>query len=127
MDRLCFVGGLAWWLIVIVSVGALAAIGYQFLGLRRRLGMRRAIPLTALRAIVYSLLVFFLLSPGLVQTRVTKLRRPLNLLIDTSKSMGLPGPSGKSRVDNVKEKITGGNDTSTRRPERDYDLRIFQF
>src|ERR1051326_6406353 len=127
MDRLYFVGGLSWWVIGIVALGALAAIGYQFLGLRRRLGMRRAIPLTALRAIVYSLLVFFLLSPGLVQTRVTKLPRPLNLLIDTSKSMGLPGPSGKSRLDTVKEKLTGGNDPLIRRLERDYDLRIYQF
>ena len=127
MDRLYFVGGLSWWVIGIVALGALGAIGYQFLGLRRRLGMRRAIPLTALRAIVYSLLVFFLLSPGLVQTRVTKLRRPLNLLIDTSKSMGLPGPSGKSRLDTVKEKLTGGNDPLIRRLERDYDLRIYQF
>src|ERR1044071_6795395 len=110
MDRLYFVGGLSWWVIGIVALGALGAIGYQFLGLRRRLGMRRAIPLTALRAIVYSLLVFFLLSRGLVQTRVSKLRRPLTLLIDTSKSMSLPGPNRKSRLESVKEKLTGGDD-----------------
>jgi len=127
MDRLYFVGGLSWWVIGLVALGALAAIGYQFLGLRRRLGVRRAIPLTALRAIVYSLLVFFLLSPGLVQTRVTKLRRPLNLLIDTSKSMSLPGPGGKSRLDAVKEKLTAGDDPLIRRLERDYDLRVYQF
>ncbi len=127
MDRLYFVGGLSWWVIAFIALGALAMIGYQFIGLRRRLGMRRAIPLTALRAIVYSLLVFFLLSPGLVQTRVTKLRRPLNLLIDTSKSMSLPGPTGKSRLDTVKEKLTAGDDPLIRRLERDYDLRIYQF
>src|ERR1051326_4706748 len=99
MDRLYFVGGLSWWVIGIVAVGALAAIGYQFLGLRRRLGMRRAIPLTALRAIVYSLLVFFLLSPGLEQTLLTKPTLPQELLIESPTLMGLPGPSGKSRLD----------------------------
>src|SRR5690242_17764465 len=107
MDQLYFVGGLSWWVIAAIAVAALAAIGYQFWGLRQRLGIGRAVPLTMLRALVYSLLIFFLLSPGLVQTRVMKLRRPLNLLIDTSKSMTLPVAGGKSRIDSVKEKLTG--------------------
>jgi uncharacterized membrane protein len=127
MSQLYFVGGLSWWLIAAIALGALAAIGYQFWGLRQRLGMRRAVPLTLLRALVYALLVFFLLSPGLVQTRVTKLRRPLNLLIDTSKSMALPARGGKSHLDEVKEKLTGGSEPLIQRLARDYDLRVYQF
>jgi uncharacterized membrane protein len=127
MNELFFVGGLPWWLVAAIAVGALAALVYQVRGLKQRLGNGRAALLTAVRAAVYGLLIFFLLSPGLVEKRVTKLRRPLNLLIDTSGSMALPGPSGKSRIDLVKEKFLGGKEPLVRKLARDYDLRVYQF
>jgi uncharacterized membrane protein len=127
MGELFFVGGLAWWVVAAIAVGALAAIVYQIRGLKQRLGARRAALLTAVRGAVYALLIFFLLSPGLVEKRVTKLRRPLNLLIDTSGSMALPGPSGKSRIDLVKEKLLGGQEPLIQKLARDYDLRVYQF
>ncbi len=127
MNELYFIGGLAWWVVAAVGIGALAAIAYQFRGLRNRLGSRRAALLTLFRAAVYAALIFFLLSPGLVHKRVTKLRRPLSLLIDTSRSMALPTPSGKSRLDAVKEKLLAGNDPLIQKLARDYDLRVYQF
>ena len=131
MSEIFFVGGLPWWAILAIALGILAAVIYQFLGLKQRLGGRRGALLTCLRALVYALLIFFLLSPGLVQKRVTKLRRPLTLLIDTSQSMGLPaspgGPADKSRLDLIKEKLQGGKPPLLLRLERDYDLRLYQF
>ena len=55
-------------------------------------------------------LIFFLLGPALIDKRVTKLRRPLTLLIDTSQSMGFPASAksaagdqaAKSRLDLVR-------------------------
>ncbi len=127
MSEMFFAGGLPWWVVVLIAAGALAAVVYHFLGLKRRLGLRRAALLTVLRGVVYAALVFFLLSPGLIQKRVTKLRRPLSLLIDTSQSMGLPAASGKSRLDLVKEKLIGGKEPLLQKLARDYDLRVYQF
>jgi uncharacterized membrane protein len=127
MSELFFVGSLPWWVVAAIGAAALAAVTYEFLGLKRRLGLRRATMLTSLRAVVYALLIFFLLSPGLIQKRVTKLRRPLTLLIDTSQSMALPAMSGKSRIDLVKEKLLGGKEPLIQRLARDYDLRVYQF
>jgi uncharacterized membrane protein len=127
MSELYFIGGLAWWVVAAIAFGALAAIVYQFIGLRRRLGGRRAALLTAARAAVYALLVFFLLSPGLVEQRATRLRRPLSLLIDTSASMALAASPGKSRLDLVKEKLLGGKEPLIEKLARDYDLRVYQF
>src|SRR5688500_17240670 len=120
MNEFFFSGGLPWWIVAAVGAGALAAIGFQFFGLKQRLGARRAVLLTILRSVVYTALIFFLLSPGLIQKRVTKLRRPLSVLIDTSASMALPAASGKSRLDLVKEKLLGGTEPLIEKLARDY-------
>jgi len=79
------------------------------------------------------LLVFFLLSPGLIEKRVARLRPPLTVILDTSQSMGFPAAppqdskQGKSRIDLVKEKLSEGKEPLIRRLARDYDLRLFQF
>ncbi len=127
MTDFFFFGGLPWWVVALVGAGAVAAVALQFFGLKQRLGTRRAALLTLLRGLVYGALIFFLLSPGLIQKRVTKLRRPLSVLIDTSQSMALPDASGKSRLDVVKEKLTGGKEPLIQKLSRDYDLRVYQF
>jgi uncharacterized membrane protein len=127
MTEFFFIGGLPWWIVAAVGAGALAAVAFQFFGLKQRLGIRRAVLLTILRSVVYAALIFFLLSPGLIQKRVTKLRRPLSLLIDTSQSMSLPAASGKSRLELVKEKLLGGKEPLIQKLARDYDLRVYQF
>ena len=135
MTEFFFIGGLPWWAILLVALGALALLVQQFLGLKQRLGARAGGLLTSLRALVYAALIFFLLSPGLVEKRVHKLRRPLTVLLDTSQSMSFPAaPSagrdaeqGKSRIDLVKEKLSEGKEPLIQRLARDYDLRFYQF
>src|SRR3989338_899256 len=135
MTEFFFIGGLPWWAILLVALGALALLVQQFLGLKQRLGARAGGLLTSLRALVYAALIFSLLSPGLVEKRVHKLRRPLTVLLDPSQSMSFPAaPSagrdaeqGKSRIDLVKEKLSEGKEPLIQRLARDYDLRFYQF
>lgn len=133
MSELFFVGGLPWWVVLLIAAAMSALLIHQFLALKERLGSRRSWLLIFLRGLVYALLVFFLLSPGLIEKRVTRLRPPLTVILDTSQSMGFPaappqdGKQGKSRIDLVKEKLSEGKEPLIRRLARDYDLRLFQF
>ncbi len=132
MSELFFAGGLPWWAVAAIAIGAAALLVYQFLGLRERLGSRRSGLLAALRASVYAVLVFFLLSPGLVQRRVSKLKRPLAVVLDTSQSMAFPASFGNgakpgtSRIDAVKQRLLDGKEPLMERLARDYDLRVYQ-
>jgi len=135
MNDLFFAGAIPWWAILLIALGTLALLVYQFLSLKQRLSTLQSWLLISLRGLVYALLIFFLFSPGLVERRVTKLRRPLTLLLDTSQSMGFPaspdqsqdGRPGKSRMDLVKEKLLEGKEPLIQRLARDYDLRLYQF
>ncbi len=135
MKELFFVGNLPWWLILLIGLGASALLVQQFLNLHQRLGARQSWLLISLRGLVYALLVFFLLSPGLVQKQVTKLRPPLTVILDSSQSMGFPaapaqsadGKQAKSRIELVKEKLLAGKEPLLQRLARDYDLRLYQF
>jgi uncharacterized membrane protein len=88
-----------------------------------------------MRACVYGLLIFFLLSPAFIERHVTKLRRPLTVLVDDSQSMTFPatpkgapeGKPGASRLDLVKQKLLGGEDPLIQKLSRDYDLRVYRF
>jgi uncharacterized membrane protein len=135
MRDLLLIGGVPTWLIVLAAVGILALLVQQFFRLRQRLSTAQSALLTLLRAAVYGLLIFFLLGPALVENRVTKLRRPLTVLIDSSQSMSFPlspngtrdGKPSKSRLDSVKEKLLSGNDPLIHKLSRDYDLKILKF
>ncbi len=135
MKDLFFIGTIPWWAILLVALGVTGVLAAQFISLKQRLSKPRSAILTLLRGLVYALLIFFLLSPGLVERRVTQLRRPLALLLDTSQSMGFPtgadsgqeGSKGRSRLDLVKEKLLSGKEPLIRTLARDYDLRIYQF
>src|SRR5574341_621895 len=138
MRDLYLIGLLPGWLVVLIGVAAAALLLQQFFGLKKRLPVGRCAFLTFLRAVVYAGLIFFLLGPALIDKRVTKLRRPLTLLIDSSQSMNFPAgknPStkeqpAKSRLDLVREKLAGGpnaQDTVIQKLNRDYDLRVIRF
>ena len=135
MNDLFFIGGIPWWTILLIALGTLALLVYQFRSLRQRLSTQQTWLLISLRGLVYSLLIFFLLSPGLVEKRVTKLRRPLTVMLDTSQSMGFPASpeptqdkkQGKSRIDLAKEKLLEGKEPLIQRLARDYDLRLYKF
>jgi uncharacterized membrane protein len=135
MNDLYLIGVLPLWLIALVGVAAAALLAQQFINLRQRLPLGQTAFLTLLRACVYAGLIFFLLGPALIDKRVTKLRRPLTLLVDTSQSMNFPAnaksaagdQAAKSRLDLVKEKLEAGPEPLIQRLNRDYDLRVIRF
>src|SRR5262245_34239145 len=138
MQELYFIGTLPGWLIALIGVIVVALLAQQFFGLRQRLPLGQSVLLTLLRAVVYLGLVFFLLGPALIDKRVSKLRRPLTLLIDGSQSMNFPadrpaateGQPAKSRFELVREKLAGGpnaNQSLIQKLNRDYDLRVIRF
>ena len=135
MKNLYLIGTLPLWLVAGVALAATALVVLQFLNLKQRLSLGQSWFLTLLRAAVYALLLFFLLGPALIDKRVTKLRRPLTVLIDSSQSMAFPastkanadGKPGPSRLDAVRAKLTEGQDPMIQRLSRDYDLRLFRF
>src|SRR5262245_6058514 len=135
MKDLHLIGALPLWLIALIAVATAALLVYQFFGLRQRLTPGQSVFLTMLRACVYGVLLFYLFGPALLDKKVSKLRRPLTLLIDSSQSMGFPAgakgagtdKSAPSRLDLVKEKLEGGKQPLIQRLNRDYDLRIIRF
>jgi len=136
MKDIYLIGNLPGWVVALAALGVGALLVHQFRSLKQRLAVGPTSFLVALRTCVYSLLIFFLLGPSLVENRVTKLRPPLTVLIDTSQSMAFPasskampeGKPGKSRIDLVKEKLLGGGKESLiQRLNREYDLRLYRF
>src|SRR6185369_4638862 len=135
MSDLYILGALPWWLVALIAGAAAALLVRQFINLRERLSRGQTTFLTLVRTCVYAGLIFFLLGPALIDKRVTRLRRPLTLLIDTSQSMGFPasakaGASDEpvnSRLDLVRQKLTAGPTPLLQRLNRDYDLHIIRF
>jgi uncharacterized membrane protein len=135
MKDLYLIGSVPWWLVALVVAASIGLLAQQFLSLRRRLSSGQSIFLVSLRGCVYGLLIFFLLSPALVEKNVTKLRRPLTVLVDDSQSMSFPAtPHGAqegkpvlSRLDLVKQKLTQGQEPLIEKLSRDYDLRLYRF
>ncbi len=135
MKDLYLIGSLPGWLVALIGVATAALLLHQFFGLKKRLPVGQSGFLTALRALVYAVLIFFLLGPALIDKRVTKLRRPLTVLIDSSQSMGFPASAksapgdknAKSRLDLVRDKLdTGANDSILQKLNRDYDLKLIR-
>jgi uncharacterized membrane protein len=135
MQDLYLIGALPQWMIALVAFATVALLVQQFFGLRRRLPLGQTVFLTALRAIVYASLIFFLFGPALIDRRTSKLRRPLTVLIDSSQSMAFPADAKTaagdkappSRLDLVREKLTSGQEPLIQRLNRDYDLRLARF
>jgi uncharacterized membrane protein len=135
MKEIYLVGPLPWWLVALVALAAAALLIQQLFALRQRLALGQRVFLTLLRAAVYAGLIFFLLGPSLIDKRVTQLRRPLTVMIDSSQSMAFPAaaktlpgePIGQSRFDLVREKLTAGADPLIERLSRDFDLRLLRF
>jgi uncharacterized membrane protein len=134
MKDLYLIGALPGWAIAAVAAAAAALLVYQFFGLRQRLTGVQSALLALLRLCVYAVLIFFLFGPALIDERVTRLRRPLTVLIDSSESMSFPAAAQaaqsaqpeKSRLDAVREKLSGGNASLIQRLNREYDLQIFR-
>jgi uncharacterized membrane protein len=135
MKDFYLIGSLPGWVIGLCAAAVVALLILQFLQLRQRLPLGQSSLLIALRACVYAVLLFFLFGPALIETRQTKLRRPLTILVDSSQSMNFPnsaksqvgGGSAQSRLDLVKAKLAAGEQSLIERLAREYDLRLFRF
>jgi uncharacterized membrane protein len=135
MKDLYFIGSLPWWIIAVGAVAAAGLLSLQFVQLRQRLSRGQSVFLVAVRACVYAVLLFFLFGPALIETRETKLRRPLTVLVDSSQSMNFPnsakrepgGETGRSRLDLIKAKLATGPEPLIEKLNRDYDLRLLRF
>jgi hypothetical protein len=135
MKDLYLIGSLPGWLVAVIGVVTLALLVQQFFGLKNRLPVSQTSFLTGLRALVYGVLIFFLFGPALIDKRVTKLRQPLTVMIDSSQSMGFAASSksapgdknAKSRLDLVREKLdAGGQNSILQKLGRDYDLKLIR-
>ncbi len=133
MKDLYLIGSLPWWVIALGALVVVALLVVQFIQLRQRLAVGQSVFLVALRACVYAVLLFFLFGPALIETRQTKLRRPLTVLVDSSQSMNFPHSAKtdagekQSRLDLTKAKLATGEQPLIERLNRDYDLRLFRF
>ena len=135
MKDLFLIGSVPGWATALVALVAAALLVQQFLSLKQRLTIGHSSFLVFLRTCVYGLLIFFLLGPAVIDKRVTKLRRPLTVLLDSSQSMAFPasakptqdGKPGESRFDVVREALLDSKEPLIQKLNRDYDLRIFRF
>jgi uncharacterized membrane protein len=135
MKDLFLIGSVPGWVIALVALAAAALLVQQFLSLKQRLTIGHSSFLVLLRTCVYGLLIFFLLGPAVIDKRVTKLRRPLTVLLDSSQSMAFPastkptqdGKPGKSRFDVMRETLLDSKEPLIQKLNRDYDLRVFRF
>src|SRR5262245_32540665 len=113
MQDLFLIGSLPWWVIALVACASVALLVQQFFSFRQRLSLAQSSFLVFLRACGYGSLIFCLRGPALAEQRVTKLRRPLTSLVDSSQSMSLPAstkptPDGqpvKSRLELVRNTV----------------------
>lgn len=123
---IAFGGGAPGWLAAALALAAAGFLAHQLRFLRRSLGPGKAWPLTLLRALVYALLLLFLLGPTRIVEEPTSLRRPLVALVDASASMGLPSGAGAgSRLDAAKEVLAEPG--LTRGLADRYDLKLYSF
>ena len=66
MKDLYLIGSLPGWLVALIGVAAAALLLQQFIGLKKRLPVGQSGFLTAQRALVYGVLIFFLHGPALI-------------------------------------------------------------
>ena len=86
----------------ILALLVLGAALWQFFALRRRGSWKLALLLTAIRTALLSSLLFFVLDPTLLSQRRARYRPTLAVAVDNSRSMGLRGGGGDSRLERVK-------------------------
>ncbi|MEZ4469782.1 MAG: glutamine amidotransferase [bacterium] len=91
-----------WGLLALIAVAllVLGGLALTWHNTRELTGRRRWI-LRGLRAVAVGLLVLLFLQPGVRLENVTRVRNHVVVLLDASRSMGLPGEGG-TRLDDVK-------------------------
>ena len=113
-------------LIFLLLFLGLAAAIIQYGFLRRKLSNTRALILSLLRFLAFATLISFGLNPFLLERKENELTQTLNILIDTSPSMGLSGPGGKgSRLDEAKAWLLDGAHPLFKSLSEKFDVRLY--
>lgn len=108
-------GGAPWWVLVPAALLLAESLRRRRRLLLERLSARRANVLTALRGLLYALLVFFLSGPTLIQRSERSLPPKLLVLVDGSGSMGVKdGAGGGTRLAQAVEFLLGKAPARTR-------------
>ncbi len=96
-----FIGGLPQLLAAVAAVFLAVFAGWHYGALRSRISRPRALILTVVRCTAVGLVLFLIAGPRLVRRTLSPARRPLAVVIDNSRSMGLRGGLERSRLERV--------------------------
>ncbi len=117
--------GWLWFVAVGLVVAALAASTYRMA--RGRTTPRDRLVLTGLRAAILSLLLFALLKPTLVLTRVIPERNFVGILVDDSRSMTVADQEGVSRAGVALAQIQSDGVSLRSQLDERFGVRVFRF
>ncbi len=100
---------LPFWLIFLLCLLALVSVLLQYRLISKRLNPYRALAISVLRLIALFLLLSFALNPYSILRKEHRVAPSLAVLLDTSRSMSLPGREGVSnRLDEARRLLTDG-------------------
>ncbi|MEZ4425738.1 MAG: glutamine amidotransferase [Gemmatimonadota bacterium] len=117
--------GWVWILTLGTALALLAAATYRLA--RGRSSRRDRVVLTALRAGILGVLIFALLKPTLVLTRVIPERNFVGILVDDSRSMRIDDGSGVSRADAALAQVTLDEGSLLSELDERFGVRVFRF
>ena len=122
-----FQWGLSYWTIglLIVSLAALLFLVYRHRLLQGK-GTRTGWGLLALRCAFFLVLFLLCMRPGLVLSRLVPKENLLAILVDNSRSMGIPTDTNQPRDQKAQEQLTKESDVLKALDEK-FHLRLFQF
>jgi hypothetical protein len=114
------------WLIILLLILGLGAVLFQYWLIRKRLGSPRAVVLSLLRLGALFALISFALNPSLWARKEQKVPQSLAILLDTSRSMDLPGTGGKgSRLDEAKEILLEGSTPLLKSLTERFNIKLY--
>ena len=113
-------------LIAALTVGLGALIYFIYTGPSIRLSKGWRAGLISLRVILISLFIFCLMRPVIVVPSVVPQSSYLAVLMDDSASMNLPDEGNRTRLDSVKQLMTGGSKFYTALADK-FKVRAFRF
>lgn len=115
------------WIAVLVAGAALATVAFSYSRPRgKATGVDRVL-MAALRAGAFGVLILSLLRPTLVNSSTVPQRNFVGVLLDDSRSMGLPGEGGSPRSDFIREQLDPDHGRLLRELEERFAVRYFRF
>jgi len=114
---------LPFWILLLLLAGGITAAILQYRSIRRRLGGGKAVVLSVMRLSLFCMLLLFMLNISATGRKEHATIPSIAVLLDTSPSMGLPGGSEGTRLDEAKQillkRLLGAL-------EKTYDVRLYE-